>query len=323
MGRKKRKGLELKPFCYYCEREFDDEKVLVQHQKAKHFKCLSCNRKLDTATGLVVHMLQVHKETVNEVPNSITGRSSPLIIISGMDGVPTEILEEKKQKKKEEIGEKNAKKQQKMNWTQVQQSPSMQQLTNIFLNSNHLQNSSSNNNQLLIQNLASNIFPFLKSMPTIPGMPAMPFPPPLANLPLLNAKQTPSNVSTQNQTPNILNGMLGITQATTPTANTPSPTINNFTVPFNSNSVLNMNNNLNAKFNSPSSSLPSSTVIPSMNVQNSNSNLNKMTNADANVNSNQQNLNSQNVQVALVYNEPFISMEEKRAMERHGYKPQN
>jgi len=23
----------------YCNREFDDEKILVQHQKAKHFKC--------------------------------------------------------------------------------------------------------------------------------------------------------------------------------------------------------------------------------------------------------------------------------------------
>lgn len=60
MGRKKRKNkLVLKPFCFYCTREFDDEKVLIQHQKAKHFKCTECSRKLDTATGLQVHMQQV------------------------------------------------------------------------------------------------------------------------------------------------------------------------------------------------------------------------------------------------------------------------
>ena len=46
MGRKaKRKEAdtadELKDevYCYYCDREFDDEKVLILHQTAKHFKC--------------------------------------------------------------------------------------------------------------------------------------------------------------------------------------------------------------------------------------------------------------------------------------------
>nr|AET50646.1 hypothetical protein [Eimeria tenella] len=57
MGRKKKRGSRVKPFCYYCDRGFDDEKVLVQHQKAKHFKCSICCRKLDTATGLAVHLL--------------------------------------------------------------------------------------------------------------------------------------------------------------------------------------------------------------------------------------------------------------------------
>jgi len=29
MGRKKnKKGVEIKPFCYYCDRKFDDEQVL-------------------------------------------------------------------------------------------------------------------------------------------------------------------------------------------------------------------------------------------------------------------------------------------------------
>ena len=27
--------LQDKPWCFYCDREFDDEKILIQHQKAK------------------------------------------------------------------------------------------------------------------------------------------------------------------------------------------------------------------------------------------------------------------------------------------------
>lgn len=104
MGRKKRRGAQLKPFCYYCDREFDDEKVLIQHQKAKHFKCSECNRKLDTATGLVVHMLQVHKETISRVPNANPGRDNPEDIIHGMAGVPQDILNEKQAKLDEERG---------------------------------------------------------------------------------------------------------------------------------------------------------------------------------------------------------------------------
>lgn len=104
MGRKKRKGLELKPFCYYCDREFDDEKVLLLHQKAKHFKCPQCNRKLDTATGLVVHLLQVHKESLTKVPNAKKDREGPELVIHGMSGVPPEILLEKQRKLAEERG---------------------------------------------------------------------------------------------------------------------------------------------------------------------------------------------------------------------------
>mmetsp|Transcript_22968 Transcript_22968/g.65707 ORF Transcript_22968/g.65707 Transcript_22968/m.65707 type:complete len:274 (+) Transcript_22968:75-896(+) len=95
MGRKKRKADVVKPFCYYCDREFDDEKVLVQHQKAKHFKCHQCHRKLDTATGLVVHMLQVHKETITKVPNALDGRDNPDVIVHGMEGVPAEFLHDR------------------------------------------------------------------------------------------------------------------------------------------------------------------------------------------------------------------------------------
>ncbi|KAK6590823.1 hypothetical protein RS030_122003 [Cryptosporidium xiaoi] len=106
MGRKKRKGSEIKPFCYYCNREFGDEKVLKQHQKVRHFKCLYCSRKLSTVSGLIVHMLQVHKETLSRIPNAIPGRDIPDIVINGMKGVPAELLAEKK---KEQTIEKDIK----------------------------------------------------------------------------------------------------------------------------------------------------------------------------------------------------------------------
>ncbi|CAG8521743.1 2496_t:CDS:2 [Racocetra fulgida] len=40
----------------YCERDFEDEKVLIQHQKAKHFKCPHCNKKLNTAESTDVEI---------------------------------------------------------------------------------------------------------------------------------------------------------------------------------------------------------------------------------------------------------------------------
>ncbi|KAF8822988.1 zinc finger, c2h2 type domain-containing protein [Cardiosporidium cionae] len=124
MGRKKRRGLDLKPFCYYCEREFDEDKILIQHQKAKHFKCSECSRKLDTATGLVVHLLQVHKETRTKVPNALSGRDDPGVIIHGMNGVPQSLILEKQEKLKENSGLKDAKKKQRVQWAQVSMAPS-------------------------------------------------------------------------------------------------------------------------------------------------------------------------------------------------------
>lgn len=43
----------------YCNREFEDEKILIQHQKAKHFKCHICHKKLYTGPGLSIHCMQV------------------------------------------------------------------------------------------------------------------------------------------------------------------------------------------------------------------------------------------------------------------------
>jgi hypothetical protein len=64
MGKKKKKTYMV--WCFYCEREFEDEKVLIQHQKAKHFKCHVCHKKLSSAGGMVIHVLQVHKESISK-----------------------------------------------------------------------------------------------------------------------------------------------------------------------------------------------------------------------------------------------------------------
>lgn len=81
-----------RPWCYYCERDFDDQKVLLNHQKAKHFKCDKCNRRLNTAGGLSVHLQQVHKETLTHVENAIDGREGVEPEVFGMMGIPEELL---------------------------------------------------------------------------------------------------------------------------------------------------------------------------------------------------------------------------------------
>ncbi|KAL6003816.1 Protein SUPPRESSOR OF FRI 4 [Asimina triloba] len=90
MGKKKKRISRV--WCYYCDREFDDEKILVQHQKAKHFKCHVCHKKLSTAGGMAIHVLQVHKESVTKVPNAKPGRESTDIEIFGMQGIPPDVL---------------------------------------------------------------------------------------------------------------------------------------------------------------------------------------------------------------------------------------
>jgi len=95
MGRKKSTAVVkpgFRPFCFYCDRDFDNEKVLIQHQKLKHFQCYICHRKSDTARGLVGHMLQVHKESMPKVPNSIVGREDPELAIHGLEGVPNHLV---------------------------------------------------------------------------------------------------------------------------------------------------------------------------------------------------------------------------------------
>ncbi|KAI7333147.1 hypothetical protein KC315_g4318 [Hortaea werneckii] len=97
MTKKKRNNPDVeelleRPWCYYCERDFDDLKILIQHQKAKHFKCERCGRRLNTAGGLGVHMNQVHKEPLTEVENALPNRLDAGVEIFGMEGIPEEIL---------------------------------------------------------------------------------------------------------------------------------------------------------------------------------------------------------------------------------------
>lgn len=100
--KKKKNGPTLqeileKPWCYYCERDFNDNKVLLDHQKAKHFSCHSCPRRLNTAGGLYVHLQQVHKETLTTIANAMEGRESVEPEVFGMMGIPEDLLEAHKQ----------------------------------------------------------------------------------------------------------------------------------------------------------------------------------------------------------------------------------
>ena len=60
MGRKKNKASrEELPWCYYCDRDFENDDVLIQHQKARHFKCQICNKKAFNVPGLAIHTREV------------------------------------------------------------------------------------------------------------------------------------------------------------------------------------------------------------------------------------------------------------------------
>lgn len=102
MGRKKKKP--VKPWCWYCNREFDDDKILVQHQRAKHFKCPFCHKKLYSGPGLTVHCVQVHKETLDKIPEALPNRNSVDIDIYGMQGIPEEDIREHERLKRGDDG---------------------------------------------------------------------------------------------------------------------------------------------------------------------------------------------------------------------------
>ncbi|KAL4929455.1 putative C2H2 finger domain protein [Aspergillus undulatus] len=102
MGKKRRsptlEEVLARPWCYYCERDFDDLKILISHQKAKHFKCDRCGRRLNTAGGLSVHISQVHKEQLTSVDNALSNRSGLEVEIFGMEGVPEDVIQSHNQR---------------------------------------------------------------------------------------------------------------------------------------------------------------------------------------------------------------------------------
>ncbi|XP_059521364.1 BUB3-interacting and GLEBS motif-containing protein ZNF207-like [Myotis daubentonii] len=110
MGRKRKK--QLKPWCWYCNRDFDDEKILIQHQKAKHFKCHICHKKLYRGPGLATHCIQVHKKTIDAVPNAIPGRTDIGLEICGMEGIPEKDMDERRQLLEQKTQESQKRKQQ-------------------------------------------------------------------------------------------------------------------------------------------------------------------------------------------------------------------
>ncbi|KAF2168619.1 hypothetical protein M409DRAFT_53265 [Zasmidium cellare ATCC 36951] len=99
MGKKRKQGESLedvlaRPWCYYCERDFDNTKVLVDHQKVKHFQCHfgNCHRRLNTVGGLRVHMAQVHKADLHEVPNANENRKDINVEVFAMIGMPESLI---------------------------------------------------------------------------------------------------------------------------------------------------------------------------------------------------------------------------------------
>lgn len=102
MGRKKKKP--IKPWCWYCNREFDDDKILIQHQRAKHYKCPFCHKKLYSGPGLTVHCVQVHKEKLDKIPEALPNRNSVDIDIYGMQGIPEEDQREHERLKRGDEG---------------------------------------------------------------------------------------------------------------------------------------------------------------------------------------------------------------------------
>ncbi|KAK0235865.1 hypothetical protein EDD85DRAFT_838370 [Armillaria nabsnona] len=79
----------------------------MQHQKAKHFKCNMCPRRLNTAGGLAVHIQQVHKlepENLPRIENAIPGRDGYEVEIFGMEGIPAPDVADYKRRKEIELG---------------------------------------------------------------------------------------------------------------------------------------------------------------------------------------------------------------------------
>lgn len=172
MGRKKKKP--IKPWCWYCNREFDDDKILAQHQRAKHFKCPFCHKKLYSGPGLTVHCVQVHKEKIDKIPEALPNRNSVDIDIYGMQGVPEDDLREHERLKRgDDSGPSRSQDNRSQQGTSQQSRPAQQ--------NSYPQNSLATNpaamHAAMFQHAMS-----MGAMPPPPGFPmgpnGMPMPPP-------------------------------------------------------------------------------------------------------------------------------------------------
>ncbi|GIQ84876.1 hypothetical protein KIPB_006454 [Kipferlia bialata] len=99
---KRRKVLEVRPFCWYCDRSFSDELSLIRHQKHIHFRCQLCSKSsrsgkkstFYSTIALKEHYAQVHSETLDEVPGAVEGRAKigEDNNVIGMDGIPPDAI---------------------------------------------------------------------------------------------------------------------------------------------------------------------------------------------------------------------------------------
>ncbi|KAF7846014.1 hypothetical protein BT93_L5594, partial [Corymbia citriodora subsp. variegata] len=150
-------------WCWYCDREFQDDKVLLSHQKSKHFRCPHCPRRLNTAGGLAVHIDQVHKVPTDRIENTLPGRDSFDVEIYGMEGIPKDDLAEWRRKRDAELGlTPNASKRPKVYKGVISIEDLAKQLAM--------------HRNLMRQSAAGGV-------PRPPGMPGLPMPPPGMALP--------------------------------------------------------------------------------------------------------------------------------------------
>mmetsp|Transcript_136272 Transcript_136272/g.240862 ORF Transcript_136272/g.240862 Transcript_136272/m.240862 type:complete len:204 (-) Transcript_136272:148-759(-) len=77
-------------WCWYCGHRAESERLLIQHQRLRHFQCHNCsNQKLcDHIFALKSHVRKLHQVFLNKVPNAIEGRDNVEIEVLGKRGIP-------------------------------------------------------------------------------------------------------------------------------------------------------------------------------------------------------------------------------------------
>ncbi|XP_033107970.1 BUB3-interacting and GLEBS motif-containing protein ZNF207-like [Anneissia japonica] len=218
MGRKKKKV--MKPWCWYCNRDFDDEKILIQHQKAKHFKCHICHKKLYTGPGLQIHCMQVHKENIDKVPNAVPGRHDIEIEIYGMEGIPEADLKSHQEK----VAGDEKKKEEKKN----SQEPSTSQLT---IPVSAMATMAKMPGMMPGPGMMAGMMPGQMPMPPMPPIPGMPGMPPFGMMPGMSVPMMrPMPPMMPNMTPSMMPGMMR-PPVMAPASTTVSSTANESLVP--------------------------------------------------------------------------------------------